>query len=240
MPRIFSGLNRMMPKYLLVGVACMTAWPALAQERVALAGFETSRDNQYAYLGMVLPLPGQKLGQGLVQRYWVDYVAYRYEKTPTQLVDAKVAGAEAALGYQHGNASGWWGAYLGARLGYAHLSPDDPGNEDRGTHWRAKLQIEGETEVTPAWRFNAIASHLLGNDNYWVRVRAQTALANQWFIGPELIAQGAPNYRAYKIGAFVGNIKVGVDNALTLKAGLSKPQADSAAMYAGAEFYIPF
>ena len=230
----------MMLRHLLVGMACMTVWPVLAQERIALAGFETSRANQYAYLGMVLPFPGQKLGQGLVQRYWLDYVAYRYEKNATQLVDAKVAGAEAALGYQNGNADGWWGAYLGACLADTRLSPDDPGNEDRGTHWRAKLQIEGETRITPVWRLNAIASHLLGDDNYWVRLRAQTMLANQWFIGPELIAQGAPNYRAYKVGAFVGNIKVGSDNALTLKVGLNKPHADSAAMYAGAEFYIPF
>jgi hypothetical protein len=240
MLRIFPELNRMILRHLLLGMTCLAAWPAVAQDRIALAGFEASPDNQYAYLGTVLPLPGEKLGQGLVQRYWLDYVAYRYEKTPAQLIDAKIAGAEAALGYQHGGAGGWWGTYLGVRFADTRLSPDDPGNQDRGRHWRAKLQLEGETEVAPAWRVNGIVSHLLGDDNYWMRVRVQTTLVSQRFVGPEFIAQGAPNYRAYKIGAFVGNIRVGAGSALTLKAGVSKPQNDSASMYAGAEFYIPF
>ena len=230
-----------MLRLLLVGLASAAVMtPAWAKEGVALAGVEASRDNQYAYLGTVLPFAGQNLGQGFVQRYWLDYVAYRYEKTPLQEIEARVSAVEAALGYQQSNASGWWGAYLGARYANTRLSPSDPDNDDRGGRLRAKLQLEGETEVGAGWRVNGIASHLVGDANYWARLRLQTTLRNQWHIGPEVIGQGDPNYSAYKVGAFLGNIKLGASSALTLKAGVSKPEDASASLYAGAEFYIPF
>lgn len=229
-----------MLRFLLVGLASAAMTPAWSQEGVALAGVETSRDNQYAYLGAVLPLAGQHLGQGFVQRYWLDYVAYRYEKTPLQEIETRVSAVEAALGYQQSSASGWWGTYLGARYANTRLSPSDPDNDDRGGRLRAKLQFEGETEVGAGWRVNGIASHLVGDVNYWARLRLQTTLRNQWHIGPEVIGQGDSNYSAYKVGVFLGNIKLGAFSALTLKAGVSKPEDDSASLYAGAEFYIPF
>jgi len=201
---------------------------------------ELSRDSQYAYLGTVLPLSGQHLGQGFVQRYWLDYVTYRYEKTPQQDIDAKVVGGEAALGYQQSSAGSWWGAYLGARYADTRLSPRDPDNRNEGRQWHAKLQLEGETELGGGWRINGIASHLIGDSSYWARLRLQTVLSNHWHAGPEVIVQGDPYYSAYKVGAFVGNIKLGASSALTIKAGLSKPESDSASLYGGAEFYIPF
>lgn len=221
----------------LVGAAALPAW---AQEGIVLTGVEASRDNQYAYLGMLLPLPGHNLGQGFVQRYWLDYIAYQYKKTPLQDIETRAAGGEAALGYQQSSASGWWGAYLGARYANTRLNPNDPDNDDRGGRLRAKLQFEGDTELGAGWRVSGIASHLVGDNNHWARLRLQTTLDNRWHIGPEVIVQGDSNYSAYKVGAFLGNIKLGTSSALTLKAGVNKPEDNSASLYAGAEFYIPF
>lgn len=229
-----------MSRLLLAGLLLAMNAPAWAQDRIALAGVEASRDNRYAYMGTVLPLPGSRLGQGYVQRYWLDYVAYRYEKTPQLEIDTRMTAVEAALGYQQSGASGWWGAYLGARHASTRLRPDDPDNDDRGRRLRAKLQLEGETGIAAGWRINGIASHLVGDANYWARVRLQTQLRNRWHVGPEVIAQGDSNYSAYKVGAFVGNIGLGPSAALTLKAGVSKPEDDPASAYLGAEFYIPF
>lgn len=226
-------------RLLLASLIVATA-PAWAQERIALAGLEAGRDNGYAYWGTVLPLPGQHLGQGFVQRYWLDYVAYRYEKLPQQDIDAKAAGVEAALGYQQSSANGWWGAYLGPRYASTRLSPDDPGNNDRGGHLRAKLQFEGETELGAGWRLNGIASHLIGQSSYWLRFRAQTRLDNQLLLGPELVVQGDPSYRLFKLGVYVGGIKLGRDAALTVKAGASKLDSGSAGAYAGIEWYLPY
>jgi hypothetical protein len=225
---------------LAVGLAGSVAGPALAGEPAALTGLEVARDSQYAYLGVVLPLPGQDPGRGLVQRYWLDYLTYRYEKTPTQDIDAEVLGGEAALGYQKSSERGGWGVYLGARYADTRLDPDDLSHEGRGGHWYAKLQLDGEVALGQGWRLGGIVSHVVDHDAFWARVRLQTPLAQRWQVGPEFIAQGDPNYRAYKLGVFVGNIRVGTDSALTLKAGASKSEDDSASPYAGVELYLPF
>ncbi len=94
--------------------------------------------------------------------------------------------------------------------------------------------------MTAGWLINGIASHLVGDANYWARLRLQTQLRNQWRVGPEVLVQGDSNYSAYKVGAFVGNIELGASTALTLKAGVNKPEDDPASAYVGAEFYIPF
>lgn len=226
-------------KRLVSGALVAMTFQVQAQS-VLLSGVEASRDNAYAYLGMVTPLPGNALGKGWVQRYWLDHVAYSYDKTSAVAVDAKVDGFEAALGYQGSDPSGWWAAYAGARYAHTRFSPDDPDNDDRGTRLRAKLQLEGETALSPAWKINAIASHVVGADNYWARLRLQTRLTSGLDVGPEVIMQGARNYSAYRLGAYVGNIGLGKRAALTLKAGFAKPDNDSAAPYAGAELYLPF
>mgnify|MGYP006864916047 CR=1 FL=1 len=95
-----------MLRFLLAGLLSAAMAQAWAQERIMLAGVEASRDSRYAYLGAVLPLPGNRLGQGFVQRYWLDYDAYRYEKLPQQYIDTEVASGEAALGYQQSSARG--------------------------------------------------------------------------------------------------------------------------------------
>lgn len=224
---------------LVLALAC-AALPAHARDAVVLAGAEAGKGTRYGYLGGVLPIAGSRLGKGWVQRYWLDYTAYRYEKSPGNDVDAKVMGGEAALGFQDGDGHGWWSAYFGARYGDTRLSPDDSVNEDRGGRFRAKVQLEGETALTSAWRLNGIVSHLVGHSSYWLRVRAQTALGNQLYAGPEFIAQGDPTYRLHKLGAFVGGIRLGGDVALTLKGGLSRLESDSTGAYVGIEAYMPY
>lgn len=229
-----------MTKQWICLAACLVALPADAQTGVVLAGVEAGSDTHSAYLGTVLPLGGGALGQGWVQRYWLDYTAYRYEKTPGQDIDARVTGLEAALGFQGGAGADSWSAYLGGHYGNTQLSPDDPFNENRGGDVSIKLQLEGETALSSAWRVNGIASHLIGQSNYWLRLRAQTMLHNQLLLGPELIVQGDPLYRLVKLGAYVGGIKLGRDAALTVKVGASKLNSDSAGVYAGGEWYMPY
>lgn len=229
-----------MNKHWIALAACVAALPAEAQTGIALAGVEAGNNTASAYLGTVLPIPGSSLGKGWVQRYWLDYTAYPYEKAPGEEIDAEVAAFEAALGYQGSSATGWWAVYLGAQYSDTQLSPDDPSNDEQGSDFNAKLQIEGETQLSRDWRINGIASHLVGESSFWTRVRLQTALDNRLLIGPELIAQGDPNYRLIKFGVFVGNIELGRDVAMTVKLGASKLDSGSTAAYGGVEWYIPF
>lgn len=229
-----------MTKQWICLAACLVALPADAQTGVVLAGVEAGSDTHSAYLGTVLPLAGGTLGKGWVQRYWLDYTAYRYEKTPEQDIDARVTGLEAALGFQGGAGADWWSVYLGGRYDNARLSPDDPLNENRGGDFAIKLQLEGETALSSAWRVNGIASHLVGQSSYWLRLRAHTTLDNQLLLGPELIVQGDPLYRLFKLGVYVGGIKLGRNVELTVKVGASKLNSDSVGAYVGGEWYIPY
>jgi hypothetical protein len=226
----------------LMSLLLATLWgmPAWARDGVILTGLEGSRDNHSAYLGTVLPLSGQRLGQGFVQRYWLDYTGYGYEKQPLQTIDSKVTAVEAALGYQHSTASSWWAGYLGAHYSDTRLSPGDPDNDNQGKQLHAKLQFEGETDLAAGWRGNGIVSYLLGDFNYWARLRVQTTLANRLHVGPELVVQGDAYYDAYKLGLFVGNIPLGERSALTLKGGVSQTLNEASSLYLGTEFYIPF
>ncbi|OYW38875.1 MAG: hypothetical protein B7Z35_05990 [Hydrogenophilales bacterium 12-61-10] len=207
---------------LSVLLAALWGMPAWARDGVILTGVEGSRDNHSAYLGTVLPLFGQHLGQGLVQRYWLDYTGYRYEKQPFRTIDSEVAG------------------YLGAHYSDTRLSPGDPDNDNQGKQLHAKLQFEGETDLAAGWRGNGIVSYLLGDFNYWARLRVQTTLANRLHVGPELVVQGDAYYDAYKLGLFMGNIPLGERSALTLKGGVSQTLNETASLYLGTEFYIPF
>jgi hypothetical protein len=220
--------------------AALWAFPSWAQEGIVLTGVEASRDKQYGYLGVVMPLSGQRLGQGFVQRYWLDYNAYRYEKQAYQYIDSAATAVEAALGYQGSTERSWWAAYLGANYADTRLSPNDPDNDNLGGQWHARLQFEGETDVAEGWRGNGIVSYLVGDFNYWARLRLQTTLKNQLFIGPELVVQGDLYYDAYQLGVYVGNIPLGRATALTLKGGLAQSSNESASLYLGAEFFIPF
>jgi hypothetical protein len=175
-----------------------------------------------------------------VQRYWIDYNSYRYEQTPTQDIDAKVGGVEALLGYQGSDDTSWWGAYFGVRHAHTSLSPDDPNNDSRGGKTRAKIQLEGETALGGDWRLNGIVSHLFGNGDYYLRLRAMDTLHNGLKLGPEVIFQGDSTYRATKLGAVLGGIKVGASSELSFRLGASHFENQSTAAYVAVEAYIPF
>lgn len=218
----------------------MTSMSVLAQDAVVSTGLELGKDYRYAYLGSVLPVLGSKSGQGFVQRYLLDYITYSYEQTPIQDIDAKVSGVEAALGYQGTHDNGGCGVYLGARYTRTRLRPDDPGNNDRGSRVRAKLQIEGEQALARDWRISGMASYVLVDNNYWVRLRPQKTLSSGLVAGPELVVQGDSNYRAVKLGAFLGGIKMGADSRLTFRVGASKAENSSVAAYLGLDAYFLF
>jgi Cellulose biosynthesis protein BcsS len=66
--------------------------------KLALAGAEYGGDNAYYYAGLLVPFPGGDLGNGFVQRNWVDWLRYEYDNG-TRTITAKAPGAVVALGY---------------------------------------------------------------------------------------------------------------------------------------------
>jgi len=167
-----------------------------------LSGVESSGEASYAYLGYVTPIGGYHFGDGLVQRYWVDWARYRYDKAGTQ-IDASAPGVEAALGWQQAGEGGWWAAYLGGTYRDTRFSPDDPANPVRGGMLRPKLQVEAEAYLAGDWRVAGIASYTGGQDAWYARVRALDGAPDSWRVGGEVVWLGDPSYRAKQYGAVV-------------------------------------
>lgn len=207
-----------------------------APEGFVLAGAEKSQDDYYAYLGLVTPVGDARLGDGLVQRYWLDRFAYEYVKDNIRY-RANGQGVEAALGYQRGSAAGWWAAYGGAALRHIELSPADPTSSADGTRLRFKVQLEGERKISDSVRLIGNSSYLFGQQAY--RASGRLAFGSRLLFGPEYTIQGDPDYRMRKAGLFIGGIPIG-KAALSVHAGKRRISGRESEGYAGLDFFFQF
>ncbi len=172
---------------------------ALAGEKLFFTGAEgVTGDNYYTFMGMVAPLGDDNLGNGWVQRYWVDFLGYSYYTN--QRIEAQAVGVEGMLGYKKSGPSAWGGLYVGLRYNNTWLEPDDPGNETSGEHIWLKSQLEGGMDLAEKWKLSGIASYTFGADSFWVRTRLLYRLNQDLSTGPEAIHMGDPNYRAWQFG----------------------------------------
>lgn len=207
-----------------------------AAEKQWLGGAEASSGVQYAFLGLVMPIGDSGLGRGLVQRYWIDQVSYRYSKDAIRF-KADAPGVEGALGYQASGPSGWWGLYGGILYRDTRISPDDPESRSRGGKVRLKFQAEGERLLAQAWRLNGNVSYVTGQAAYWARARLLHGTALH--AGPELVVHGDRDYRATHLG---GVLIVMPDRhfSVGLKAGARQLRSEPTKPYVGVELLHVF
>ena len=222
----------------VVLAALLMANAAVADERLALAGGEAGNGAYYTYAGVVLPGPGREAGRGLLQRYWIDAFGYDYTGGPG-LIKASAYGAEAALGYGTSFTGGWASTYLGLRYTNTDLSPDDPSAEARGSQIGVKLDIQGEYEILPGWRGNAIASYTTTQHAYWSRVRLMRALSGRQALGGEVVAGGNDESQATSFGLVFSFQPGSAPWSASLKAGY-RHESDDDGAYAGIELGYGF
>ena len=199
--------RRFLQSILLALLLCF-ATTAGAGEKLLITGAEGGAgdtENFYTFAGLIMPVFGEKLGNGLVQRYWVDILGYSYDTN--QEIDALGFGLEGALGYQTSSSKGWAGAYLGLRYNNLSTSPDDPGNDNDNEHVWLKTQLEGQWNFAEAWKLTGIASYLFAADSYWMRTQLLHDLNMGLTTGPEVVFMGDPNYRALQLGWVVSGFK---------------------------------
>ena len=127
----------------LLGLLFSMALQARGDGKLALAGAEYGGDNGYYYAGLLAPLPGSDLGNGFVQRYWVDWLRYEYDNG-NRTITAKAPGAAAALGYARSTGQGSFSVYAGPVYRHTELSPDDRNSDVRGAQWGMNLSLQGE------------------------------------------------------------------------------------------------
>ncbi len=217
--------------------ALLTANAAMASDRLVLTGGEAGNGSYYSYAGIVLPGPGREAGRGLLQRYWIDAFGYEYDGEPG-VVDASAYGMEAALGYGTSFSRGWASAYVGLRYTDTDLQPDDPSAQARGRQVGIKLDIQGDYEIVPGWRANAIASYTSNQGAYWSRVRVMRALSAGRSLGGDVVVGGNDESHAESLG-LVFVFQPSVPWSVGLKAGYRHESEDDGA-YAGIELGYSF
>lgn len=227
--------------YALFLITCiLTPRPAQAGDILILSGAEGGAGgnksyNYYTFAAVVAPLFSKNLGNGFVQKYWIDVLGYDYPSN-NQNIDVAAVGLEGALGYQISGQNGWAAAYAGVRNSNTWLSPDDPGSTVRGSLVRAKFQAEGEIKLSSDWKANANGSYILASDSYWTRGRGLYRIYNEVYTGPELIVQGDPSYRAWQVGWVFTGFEPVPKGGLGIKAGVRKTEHAETGGYFGVEF----
>ena len=212
---------------------------ANADDRLWILTGDVYKEDYYFGGGLIIPFWGNNhLGQGWVQRYWLDTFSYTYDAGGRD-IDATIFGAEAMVGYQNSRPGLSGAIYFGVRYSHTELSPDDPNGALRGDQVWPKAQIEGEAQLSPSWRTNGIIAYTLILDGYWARARLLYGLSGNKFIGPEVVVQGDPNYNAQKLGVVYGGFEIASKVFLTLKAGY-RFQSGADSPYVGAELVGEF
>lgn len=235
----------------LGAVALLVTGPAvqaLAEGRLLLAGTELrQRGEHYLYAGALLPLPGNnRLGQGWVQRYWLDGNRYGYDvsnpslyPTDPQRIGARSHGAEAALGYHVTRGTWTVAGYAGLRYTDVTFSPDDPGSRVRGANLWPKLQLEVSTPVGSRWRTQNIGAWTFGLQSYWMRSRWLRTADSGVDVGGELVLLGDRDFSATKLGLVVGALTPVPGATLGLRVGYHVQRAANSP-YAGVELSVDF
>ncbi len=215
-----------------------TAGPTVGNSRLALGGFEGGPGNTYSYLGLIQPLH-KNLGDSIITRVWLDRLSYTYDKNGDK-IHGEALGGEGALGYRNSGAWGWWAAFAGMLYRDTHFSPDDPDSRARGGIFRAKLQLEGERNLSERWRANAIISFVPGQNSYWTRGRVLYQLGNIVSTGPEVIGLGDPDYNILQFGWTVVGIPIASRLQVNLRGGGRIIQGVGTVGYGGIEIGYPF
>ena len=189
----------------------------------------TVSDTLSAYGGAIVSLPGARLGKGLALRGSVNGGTYSYDLSAGE-VDAKYAGAEAALVYQGSGPWGWANVSVGPRYTHTSLSPDDPGNKSSGSRWDVGLQTDGAFDGR-AWRLSWVGS--IGPIDGAYEARAQLGRkigAQKYRIGIEGGIMGNPSYSKGIAGAFAA-AAIGRDMELQVGGGVTIQEGRAAKPY---------
>jgi hypothetical protein len=216
-----------------------TGIQARADGKLALAGAEYGGENGYYYAGLLAPFPGSDLGNGFVQRYWVDWLRYEYDNG-TRTVTAKAPGAAVALGYARSAGPGSFSVYAGPVYRNTDLSPDDPASDVRGTRWGMNLSLQAERKLDERWRASGIASYTTGTASYWTRGRLTRSVYSHHEFGVETIFHGNDDYTAWQAGLVVLGFQPAPHTSLGFKSGARKTSGEDLSGYIGIELARDF
>lgn len=200
------------------------------------AGQVGGQQNSYGTVGVVTPLEGSKLGNGWVARVFADEVTYQYKGSTNRTIDATGLGGSAAVGYMGSDNTGWYGIYAGPAYKHVQVSPNDPNSNAKGGTVSARVQVEGEKNIAPSVKVNALAgADISSNTGYWARVRPLAKVEGDIYAGPEVSVMGDQDYNAYQVGVAVVGIHITDKTQVGINGGYRKTEDQASSGYGGLE-----
>ncbi|MEN5169496.1 cellulose biosynthesis protein BcsS [Brevundimonas pondensis] len=198
------ALRHSRPALLLAAtlVACGLFSPAMAQDRPAIFGGGFVANDQFGYLGALVPLPGAHPDQGWAVRPIASAGSYDYRRGGSDF-DADFVNLELSLVHRRSGEWGYLNLGVGARYSDTDLSRDDPQNPRQGQQWDALLSVDG-ARYAGAWRTVGFASYGVDIEDYYVRGEVTRQMRPGGpRLGAEAILEGDPTYDRQALGAVI-------------------------------------
>jgi hypothetical protein len=99
-------------------------------------------------------------------------------------------------------------AYAGVDMQVHRLSQFDPGNRLQGHYVGARVAVDLWAEPSPRSMVTASATVTTICGAYAARVAAGWRLFDRFYLGPEAVASGGPEYRQLRLGMHITGLKV--------------------------------
>lgn len=205
---------------------------------VMFGGAQIGPRNDYAYLGMIQPLPGAELGLGPYAKAVLSWLDYRYdsgESGPATEIKSRGPGIEVGAGYAWRHERGTLD--LSATLGYRDLqvTPFVPSRQESGSVLTLNPQLSVSTRMTDSVSADLIANHAIGLGSSWARARVGTQPSGSWRAGVEAIFLDGRNYQTRQQGVFL-SLPLDATTSFEISVGRSRPRDDAAGTYVAVGF----
>ena len=204
-------------------------------ESVVFSGVEGSSSSTHAYLGFIMPLEGERLGDGWYRKFVGSSTTYVYqngERGSVVDIDGRSKGIDAGLGrgWRFENSS----LDLSATIGYrdVRLSPYAPTSDKAGNLFTFNPQIMLWRQLSPTVDTDLIANYASGTSSSFARARIGMRASEIYRVGIEGKWLDGRNYQVKKQGLFVA-MKLGEKMTLELNAGRDAPNDRNSTTYAG-------
>lgn len=211
-----------------------------------LSGFQTNAPDAYAYVGTIIPLTDEDLGDdGVLLKLWADWVAFDYQAVNDgfndQDVDGTRYGLQVAIGYQEYFGDSRITAYAGPEFRHVDIDPDDPESNIKGADISLKLQLEGYHAITDRWDVSAIVGYSIWFQAIYAKMRPSWRIweDDSIRIGPEFVFLDGPKYEKQRGGVAVSGIRLG-GASLGGSVGMERESKGDTTMYFGVNFAYIF
>ena len=209
---------------------------------VVFGGAQAGPRNDFAYLGMIQPLPGTQLGNGAYGKAMLSWLDYRYdsdEAGPLTEVRSRGPGIEFGAGYAWRYGRGT--VDLSATAGYRDLrvAPFVPRRQEVGSVLTLNPQLSASIQLNDRVSADLIANHAIGLGSSWARTRLGMQPSGSWRAGMEAIFLHGRNYQTRQHGVFI-SVPLDARRSLEFSIGRSEPRGEATGTYLAAGVAFTF